>query len=177
MRAKVKFRLIPDWQVSGILEPAPQVSDSFTFNPAETNLHYALGSNPQKAPAELLLAWRKQEIHAGVCWLDPVTSERFIPQMLNLQEIGALSFSKGCYPGQEIVARTHYLGKLKRRSIILESEEDLAVSPGDEIQIIVGEKPRKGVVIQAINDSARGTLLQAIAPVDPLEKIQRWATT
>ncbi len=182
MRAKVNFSLLSDFQVSGISEPASQVSDDITLNPAETNLHYALGSNPQQAQPdqaqpEQLFAWRKQEILTGVCWLEPITSERFIPQMLNLEEIGALSFSKGCYPGQEIVARTHYLGKLKRRSIILECEQSLDISPGDEIQIMVGDEPRKGIVIQAINDAARGTMLQAVAPIDYLEKIQRWATT
>ena len=45
----------------------------------------------------------------------PATQEEFVPQMVNLDLIGALSYTKGCYPGQEIVARTHYLGRLKQR--------------------------------------------------------------
>ena len=59
--------------------------------------------------------WQLSEIRAGVPWITQATQETFIPQMINLDLIGGISFTKGCYPGQEIVARTHYLGKLKRR--------------------------------------------------------------
>ena len=60
-------------------------------------------------------AWRLLNIHAGLPILYAETCAQFMPQMLNLDLLGAISFSKGCYPGQEIVARTHHLGKLKRR--------------------------------------------------------------
>ena len=60
-------------------------------------------------------AWRLHDILAGIPNVYPATSESFLPQMLNLDLIDAVSFSKGCYPGQEVVARTHYRGKLKRR--------------------------------------------------------------
>lgn len=58
--------------------------------------------------------WRLADIRAGIASVRSGTQESFVPQMLNLREIGALSFTKGCYPGQEIVARTQYLGKQKR---------------------------------------------------------------
>ncbi len=54
-------------------------------------------------------------IRAGVCELPAALTERFLPQMLNLDLIGGISFTKGCYPGQELVARTHHLGRVKRR--------------------------------------------------------------
>ena len=60
-------------------------------------------------------AWRLRQIRAGVGQVFPETYESFIPQMLNLQQLGGVSFRKGCYTGQEIVARMQYLGKLKRR--------------------------------------------------------------
>ena len=60
-------------------------------------------------------AWHLASVEAGIPALDERTRERYIPQMLNLDQIGAVSFSKGCYPGQEIVARTQYLGRVKRR--------------------------------------------------------------
>ncbi len=60
-------------------------------------------------------AWSALDIAAGIPVITPATQEEFVPQMVNLDLIGGLSFSKGCYPGQEIVARTHYLGKLKQR--------------------------------------------------------------
>lgn len=59
--------------------------------------------------------WEWHEIHAGIPDVVPATQEAFVPQMLNLDALGGINFKKGCYTGQEIVARTHYLGKVKRR--------------------------------------------------------------
>ena len=60
-------------------------------------------------------AWSLLDIAAGIPWVTMPTREEFVAQMLNLDLIGGISFTKGCYPGQEIIARTHYLGKIKRR--------------------------------------------------------------
>ena len=60
-------------------------------------------------------SWELGEIAAGVPAVYPDSSEAFVPQMANLQKINGVSFTKGCYPGQEVVARSQYLGKLKRR--------------------------------------------------------------
>lgn len=60
--------------------------------------------------------WDWLEIRAGVAQVSAATQEEFVPQMLNLDLLGGISLKKGCYTGQEIVARTHYLGKVKRRS-------------------------------------------------------------
>ncbi|NMM27816.1 MAG: folate-binding protein YgfZ [Glaciimonas sp.] len=62
-------------------------------------------------------AWRWSSILAGVPQITPPTQEQFVPQMLNMELIGGVNFKKGCYPGQEIVARMQYLGKLKRRML------------------------------------------------------------
>ncbi len=59
--------------------------------------------------------WSAGDIANGIPFIQPATQEEFVPQMVNLDLIGALSYTKGCYPGQEIVARTHYLGRLKQR--------------------------------------------------------------
>ncbi len=61
--------------------------------------------------------WRWLQIRAGIPEIYPATQEQFVPQMVNDDLIGAVSFQKGCYTGQEIVARLHYLGKAKRRMI------------------------------------------------------------
>lgn len=61
-------------------------------------------------------AWRWLEIEAGIPHITLPTQEEFVPQMANLELIGGVSFTKGCYPGQEVVARTKYLGKVKRRT-------------------------------------------------------------
>ena len=60
-------------------------------------------------------AWCALDVAAGVPVITAQTQEEYVPQMVNLDLIGGVSYSKGCYPGQEIVARTHYLGRLKQR--------------------------------------------------------------
>ena len=67
------------------------------------------------APASL---WRWSEIIAGLPQVTEATREQFVPQMINFELVGGINFRKGCYPGQEIVARSQYLGKLKRRSLL-----------------------------------------------------------
>lgn len=73
--------------------------------------------------------WRYLDINAGLPWLTLETSEEFIPQMLNLDKLGGISFNKGCYTGQEIVARTHYLGKAKREMFLAECTSSTAPEP------------------------------------------------
>ncbi|MDD9807042.1 MAG: folate-binding protein [Gammaproteobacteria bacterium] len=67
-------------------------------------------------------AWRCCDIQSGIAHVSDATSEELVPQMANMDLLGGVSFSKGCYPGQEIVARTHYLGKLKRRTYLFSSD-------------------------------------------------------
>lgn len=68
-------------------------------------------------PAEARL-WRWSEIQAGIPQITLATQEQFVPQMINFEIIGGVNFRKGCYPGQEIVARSQYLGKFKRRMML-----------------------------------------------------------
>ncbi len=76
-------------------------------------------------------AWTGLDIAAGIPFILPATQEEFVPQMVNLDRIGGLSYSKGCYPGQEIVARTHYLGKLKQR--MYRASVAAPAAPGDKL--------------------------------------------
>ncbi|RJG14183.1 folate-binding protein [Pseudomonas cavernicola] len=75
-------------------------------------LHARLAAHLPQAP---LNSWLLAQVRAGIGQVVGATRELFIPQMLNLQALGGVSFKKGCYTGQEIVARMQYLGKLKRR--------------------------------------------------------------
>ncbi|WPN45945.1 MULTISPECIES: YgfZ/GcvT domain-containing protein [unclassified Pseudomonas] len=77
--------------------------------------------------------WLLGQIRAGIGQVMPATRELFIPQMLNLQAIGGVSFKKGCYTGQEIVARMQYLGKLKRRLYRLQLIADELPDPGVQL--------------------------------------------
>jgi len=74
--------------------------------------------------------WQWLDIQHGLPWVSAATSEAFVPQMMNLEQLGGISFKKGCYPGQEVVARTHYLGQVKRRLYRVES--DSVLRPGDD---------------------------------------------
>jgi folate-binding protein YgfZ len=80
-----------------------------------------------------LATWQRLEILAGQARVLAATQEAFVPQMLNLElpSIAAVSFTKGCYPGQEIVARTQYLGKVKRRTY--RARVAVAVPPGSHV--------------------------------------------
>lgn len=78
-------------------------------------------------------AWQLTEIQAGLPTVYASTAEQFIPQMLNLQLIDGVNFKKGCYPGQEIVARTQYLGALKRRMYAGRIATDTPPMPGEAL--------------------------------------------
>ena len=97
-------------------------------------------------------AWTLQEIRAGRPWISAATQDQFVPQMVNLETIGGIDFQKGCYPGQEIVARAQYRGQVKRRMTRLELPQGTQLKAGDEFQ--------GGVVV----DSAAGEAL-AVMPI------------
>ncbi len=81
----------------------------------------------RRAPAEL---WDWLDIHAGEPRITQATVEQFIPQMVNFDVLGAVNFKKGCYPGQEIVARSQYRGTIKRRTALAHGD---AATPGAEL--------------------------------------------
>ncbi len=83
------------------------------------------------SPALDSAAWLALEVRSGVPRIVAATSEQFVPQMVNFELVGGVNFQKGCYPGQEVVARSHYRGTLKRRSFALGGTEPMA--PGQEI--------------------------------------------
>jgi folate-binding protein YgfZ len=77
--------------------------------------------------------WEWLDIRSGVPAVLPQTQDEFVPQMMNFDIVGGVSFSKGCYPGQEIVARTHYLGRLKRRMCIAHIASSQAPQAGEPV--------------------------------------------
>jgi folate-binding protein YgfZ len=93
-------------------------------------------------------SWRLSEIRAGVPRITAATQEQFVPQMINFELIGGVNFKKGCYPGQEIVARTQYLGKLKRRAL-LAHVASASASAGDEVFSSTDPGQPCGMIINA----------------------------
>lgn len=78
--------------------------------------------------------WTLAGIHSGVAQIESGTIEQFVPQMINFELVGGVNFKKGCYPGQEIVARSQYLGKLKRRMYLAHiAQLDPVLVPGQEV--------------------------------------------
>jgi len=94
-------------------------------------------------------AWRLLEIQSGIPNIFAATSELFVPQMVNLQLVDGVSFKKGCYPGQEIVARMQYLGTLKRRMYLGLIDQDEAIAPGDELYQASGDEQVIGRIVDA----------------------------
>ena len=98
-------------------------------------------------PALALDTWRWLEVQSGIPIVEAATVDRFVPQMLNYELVGGVDFQKGCYPGQEIVARSQYRGTIKRRMALF--EVDAVAAPGQEV--FHGDDPGQpaGMVVNA----------------------------
>jgi folate-binding protein YgfZ len=100
-------------------------------------------------------AWNLSSIHAGVPQITLKTQEQFVPQMVNFELLGGVNFKKGCYPGQEIVARSQYLGKLKRRAALV-TIANAAAQAGDEVFAVSDPGQPCGMVVNAAPNGAGG---------------------
>ncbi|MGC9183904.1 MAG: YgfZ/GcvT domain-containing protein [Thiomonas sp.] len=101
-------------------------------------------------PALPVSEWALQDIRAGLPHITLATQQLFVPQMLNLELIGGVSFKKGCYPGQEVVARSQYRGTLKRRTYLVSSAAPLQA--GQELVHETDPGQPCGVVVNAAPD-------------------------
>lgn len=132
-------------------------------------------------PVKTLADWQASEIAAGVAMLSTATSESYVPQMLNWQHLGGVHFKKGCYTGQEVIARMHFLGQLKKSLFRFHiSKADSVPTPGTPI--IAGERS-VGEVVNAVgfndgscqllavvrHDAANGKLVAKGQPDAPLQ--------
>jgi folate-binding protein YgfZ len=109
------------------------------------------------APAGAALepaAWAGSEVRSGIATLTAPVVEAFVPQMLNYESVGGVNFKKGCYPGQEVVARSQFRGTLKRRAFI--AHADAEVSPGLEVFQAADPEQPAGIVVQAAPAPAGG---------------------
>ena len=109
-----------------------------------------------------LAYWRLQSIRAGQASVQAETFEQFVPQMLNLQATGAVNFKKGCYTGQEIVARMQYLGKLKRRTYRVIIEASTPPQVATEIYDSANNKLVGSVLLAASADEKNTEMLAVL---------------
>ncbi|HET7364614.1 MAG TPA: hypothetical protein VFJ70_13690, partial [Burkholderiales bacterium] len=110
----------------------------------------------REAPNADEVQWTLQEIRAGRPLITLATQDQFVPQMVNFETLGAVDFQKGCYPGQEIVARAQYRGQVKRRMVHTRAPAGVALAPGQEFNggTVVDAAPTEG-----------GTELLAVLPI------------
>jgi tRNA-modifying protein YgfZ len=119
------------------------------------------------------LAWQRALIDARIAEIEPGGEDRFLPQPLGLDALGALSFKKGCYPGQEVVARLHFLGKSKRELIALCGSGAQAPAPGATLHGSADfSDDAVGDIVHAVND--QGTV-HALAVVKTERNFPLWA--
>ncbi|MGN8157125.1 CAF17-like 4Fe-4S cluster assembly/insertion protein YgfZ [Salinisphaera sp. SWV1] len=114
-------------------------------------LHAADTSAPDQALAADSSAWLLSDIDAGVPQVTAATQGEFVPQMLNLHWLMAVDFDKGCYPGQEVIARLHYRGRLTRRVFRL-AWTGTCPMPGEPVHDETGDLA--GQILQAAGDDA-----------------------
>ena len=146
-------------------EPTAEGTPRFEFWQPEDN-ETALPASTRMSTAN----WRASEIAAGIASLTAATRESFVPQMLNWQHVGGVHFKKGCYTGQEVIARMHFLGQLKK-SLFRFRIEQAGDVPAPGCALYAGERS-VGEVVNAVkyrdgrvellavvrHDAARNTL-------------------
>lgn len=167
LRAKVKLSDVSaEFPVHGIagdaLRPLVQHATPWTLEPAAGGHLVQLypcedqpralwvapaDAAPPPGPALDTALWQWSEVRSGVATLSAPVVEAFVPQMLNYESVGGVNFKKGCYPGQEVVARSQFRGTLKRRAFVAHAEGEMAA--GQEVfQAAEPEQPA-GLVAQA----------------------------
>ena len=129
------------------------------------------GSAPEGDVMDLAL-WHWLSVQSGIAMISQPIFEAFVPQMLNYESVGGVSFKKGCYPGQEIVARSQYRGTLKRRAYLLHTDAEPAV--GQEVFHAKDAEQPCGTVAAAATSPAGGfdaiVSMQTSAAADAAEQ-------
>ena len=110
-------------------------------------------------------AWQWLTIRAGVPVVTPVTTDQWVPQMANLDALGGINFQKGCYTGQEIVARTQYLGRLKERLFLLHAEDGPVPLAGERLYSSTFGDQACGTVVSAAAAPGGGSDLLAVIQI------------
>ena len=141
------------------------------LRPAEGHARHILVQPATAAAPELPaladVAWQWLEVTSGVPRICAATVEQFVPQMINLERVGGVDFQKGCYPGQEVVARSQYRGTLKRRMHLFAT--DGAASAGQEVFHSDDPTQPAGMVVN-VATAATGTRLLAEVKLAALDR-------
>ncbi len=115
-----------------------------------------------------LAQWQWSEVRSGVATLSAPVVEAFVPQMLNYESVGGVNFKKGCYPGQEVVARSQFRGTLKRRAFV--AHADNPMTAGDALFSADDDSQPAGTVVQAAPSPSGGFDAIVSAQLSAVEK-------
>jgi hypothetical protein len=145
--------------------PAPHVGERFLLTVASDNIGAFERLGVTRASSA---AWWWSEVAAAVPTVFAATQEKFVPQMINFEVLGGVNFKKGCYPGQEIVARSQYLGKLRRRMQVAHAESGEPPSAGADV-FHSSQAEAVGTVVMSATAPGGGVDLLLELPVERLE--------
>jgi len=158
MRSKVSIEVLSDYSVAGLeADDAQALSPGADLVVEQADSQYRLLITNRDittvADKAFQSGWKISELGLGISWLKEETSAQFLPQMLGYEELGAVNYRKGCYPGQEIVARTHYLGKVKRHPRLLECPLTMRPKPMDKVELLGDDESFDAIVVDSVRDS------------------------
>jgi tRNA-modifying protein YgfZ len=164
LRAKVKVTDVSEaWAQFGLWDAdlqQPDVAwsaDRASVRVGERRYVELVSENqPQKEANAGEDEWTLQEIRAGRPLISAATQDQFVPQMVNFEQIGGVDFKKGCYPGQEIVARAQYRGQVKRRMVRAHAPAGVQLAPGQEFN---------GGTVVDVAPAENGSELLAVMPI------------
>lgn len=175
LRAKVEIDLLEGYGVAGVNNESDSASPSLSGEPLTTmglpdsTITYIVAEKSILPDAEVDQqdVWKHAELQRGISWLGTDTSGQFLPQFLGFDQIGAVNYKKGCFPGQEIVARTYYLGKVKRHPRLLCSQSLIGPNQMEKISILSSDESYDAVTVDYAFNEAKGNCLMVVTRMDP----------
>jgi folate-binding protein YgfZ len=177
LRAMVEIEVLEQHTVAGLengtIANAEELATVITIPETDRSLLLMDVKTVDPASDGAVNAWKAKELRQGVTWLCPATSGQFLPQWLGFDELGAVNFRKGCYPGQEIVARTRYLGKVKRHPRLLNLEMDTCPTSLEKLELSGQGQTGDAVAVDCVKTAPGETLLFVVTRMDPDLKIEK----
>ncbi|MGA9573116.1 MAG: hypothetical protein WBS20_04115 [Lysobacterales bacterium] len=169
LRSKVDIEILNDAVLGITAGSIPELTAATTVALPGGKQWLSVGAADMSAVTDksLQAAWKFAELQLGICWLDNSSSGQFLPQMLGFEQLGAVNYRKGCYPGQEIVARTHYLGKVKRHPRLLECMLSTGPQPMEKINILAEGLKHEAVVADCAAGGDGRVRLLAVTRMEP----------
>jgi len=156
--------------IAGEDVPTPATAATLARVAGERGRWFCIQAAPTQHPAlSDRQLWRRRDIAAGIPQVYAATSEEFVAQMLNLDALGAIAFDKGCYTGQEVIARAHYRGRVKRRMQRFKTQASRTLEPGAAGRLTDG---RAFKVVDAVSADDGTCEFLAVAAISARDEAQ-----